>query len=109
MLGLSFPAGWRRHAMAVRACFLGPDGRPSADGAVVLGRLAKFCHADRSTLKVSLIRQQVDPIASAAAEGRREVWLMLQQYLTLSEADVLRAITAHEAVQAQTLDTEATF
>lgn len=93
------PPGWRRTSHAVRACFLGSDGKPTPDGAVVLGRLAKFCHANRSTTKVSLVHQQVDPIASAMAEGRREVWLMLQQYLTLNELDVIRAIASSDATQ----------
>jgi hypothetical protein len=98
MLGMDFPPGWRRQAAAARACFLDGEGKPTPDGAILLGRLAKFCYAQRSTVKVSLVLQQVDPIATAAAEGRREVWMLLQQYLTLSEADVLRAtMTADRA------------
>jgi len=97
MLGIDFPPGWRRQAAAARACFLGDDGRPTPDGAILLGRLAKFCYAQRSTVKVSLVLQQVDPIATAAAEGRREVWMLLQQYLTLSEVDTLRATIASDS------------
>lgn len=95
----TLPAGWRPHSQAFRAVFIGDDGKPSPAAAIVLGRLAKFCHANRTTLKVSFTRQQTDPLATAAAEGRREVWMLLQQYLSLDEADVLRAISAHERAQ----------
>lgn len=96
MLGIEFPPGWRRQAAAARACFLDGEGKPTPDGAVLLGRLAKFCYAQRSTVKVSLVLQQVDPIATAAAEGRREVWMLLQQFLNLSEGDTLRATLASD-------------
>lgn len=95
----TLPAGWRPHSQAFRATFLGDDGRPTPASAIVLGRLAKFCHANRTTLKVSFARQQADPIATAAAEGRREVWLLLQQYLTLDESDVMRVMAAHDRAQ----------
>jgi hypothetical protein len=97
MLGIEFPPGWRRQAAAARSCFLDGEGRPTPDGAILLGRLAKFCYAQRSTVKVSLVLQQVDPIATAAAEGRREVWMLLMQYLTLSEHDTMRATMASDS------------
>ena len=44
---------------------------------VVLADLAKFCRADRSTF-------HADPRVHAALEGRREVWLRIQEHLNLT-------------------------
>lgn len=48
---------------------------PLAD--VVLRDLARFCRAHESTF-------HVDPRAHAVAEGRREVWLRIQNHLKLT-------------------------
>lgn len=61
--------GERRHAYQMT--FRGPLGE------VVLKDLARFCRAHESTF-------QTDPRAHALAEGRREVWLRLQNHLKLS-------------------------
>lgn len=53
-------------------------------GAKVLADLAKFCRAQESTF-------HPDPRVHAVAEGRREVWLRIQQHLNLSEQDLWRA------------------
>lgn len=45
--------------------------------AKVLADLAKFCRANESTF-------HQDPRVHAVAEGRREVWLLIQNYLNLS-------------------------
>lgn len=92
--GLRLPLGWRPTQRAVRACFLGDDGEPTPDGAIVLGRLARFCRAHQTSISVSPITGRVDPIAVGVAEGRREVWLWLQRHLTLEESQVARAIGA---------------
>lgn len=44
---------------------------------IVLADLAKFCRANETTYLQ-------DPRAHAALEGRREVWLRIQQYTNLS-------------------------
>lgn len=44
----------------------------------VLQDLAKFCRANQSTF-------HPDPRAHAVAEGRREVWLRIQQHLRLTD------------------------
>lgn len=69
---------------AYRRLFLGEDGL-SADGQIVLSDLAKFCRATSSTAVVSPISRSVDPIASAMAEGRREVWLRIMAHLHVDE------------------------
>ena len=61
--------GNRRHAY--RMTFKGPLAE------VVLKDLARFCRAHKSTY-------HDDARAHAVAEGRREVWLRLQNHLQLS-------------------------
>ena len=53
-------------------------------GAEVLADLAKFCRANESTF-------HPDARVHAVAEGRREVWLRIQQHLNLSDDDLWRA------------------
>ena len=48
---------------------------------VVLADLATFCRAQSST-------HHTDPRVSALLEGRREVWLRIQEHLQLSEAEL---------------------
>jgi hypothetical protein len=74
----------QRRKYAYRRLFLGDDG-PSADGQIILTDLAKFCKATQSTVVVSPISRQVDPIASAMAEGRREVWLRIMAHLHIED------------------------
>lgn len=54
-------------------------------GAKVLADLAKFCRAQESTF-------HPDARVHAVAEGRREVWLRIQQHLQLSDDDLWRAL-----------------
>lgn len=58
--------------------FGGPAGR------AVLEDLSVFCHADTTTF-------DTDARVSAALEGRREVWLRIQQHLGMS-ADELATL-----------------
>lgn len=51
-------------------------GNPA--GSIVLKDLAKFCRAHETCF-------QTDPRLHAVAEGRREVWLRIQQHLKLNE------------------------
>lgn len=50
-------------------------------GDEVLADLAKFCRAHQTTF-------HQDARAHAVAEGRREVWLRIQQHLQLSDKDI---------------------
>ena len=49
----------------------------TADGRVVLADLARFCRAHVSTAAA-------DPVISARLDGRREVWLRIQQHTQLN-------------------------
>jgi hypothetical protein len=58
----------------------------SPAGQVVLEDLAKFCRANETCF-------HADPRLHAVAEGRREVWLRIQQHLNLT-ADQLAQLYA---------------
>ena len=60
-----------RRRYAYQQTFKGPLGQE------VLKDLAKFCRANDTTF-------HEDPRAHALAEGRREVWLRVQQHLNLT-------------------------
>lgn len=55
----------------------------SRAGQTVLKDLAKFCRANETCFAA-------DERIHSAREGRREVWLRIQQHLNLSEADLYR-------------------
>lgn len=55
----------------------------------VLYDLANFCRAHDSTF-------HKDARAHAVLEGRREVWLRIQQYLNLSVEDIYKLHKVHE-------------
>jgi hypothetical protein len=79
----------RRHAY--RALFLADDKlNPAAR--IVLTDLRRFCRATTSTTVVSFTSGMVDPIASAQAEGRREVWNRITQHLHVSDEDLYRLV-----------------
>ena len=81
---------------AYRRLFLGEDGL-NGDGQIVLSDLAKFCKATSSTAVVSPVSRQVDPIASALAEGRREVWLRIMAHLHIDEKVVFNLNQSEES------------
>ena len=83
---------WLRKRNSYRACFLDKTGELTPPGQVVVRDLALFCDAYRTTVKVSPITGNVDPIASAVAQGRRDVWLRLQGNLDLRDKAVLQAM-----------------
>lgn len=85
----------RKRKYAYRRLFLGEDGL-NADGQIVLADLAKFCKATSSTAVVSPISQRVDPIASALAEGRREVWLRIMAHLHIDDRVVFNLTDKEE-------------
>jgi hypothetical protein len=68
-----------RKANYVRAFAGGP-------AKVVLGDLARFCRANASTF-------HENPAIQAKLDGRREVWLRIQQHLQLNDAELWRLLT----------------
>ena len=61
-----------RRQTAYRAIFQSPMG------GIVLADMAKFCRAGSSTFNP-------DPYVAARLDGRREVWLRIQNHLQLSQ------------------------
>lgn len=88
-----------RRREAYRALFLGggADGL-SQDAEIVLADLRRACCADRPTTRTS-VGGAVDPIATAMNEGKREVWLRIQQALRLDDAAIHRMMDASEVVE----------
>ncbi len=79
----------RKRKYAYRRMFLTESGQLSPDGEIVLADLKKFCRATASTVVVSPVSRSVDPIATAMAEGRREVWLRIMAHLHLEDRAVI--------------------
>lgn len=61
---------------------------PAAE--VVMRDLARYCYANKPTLKVSQITQQSDPIAMAFAEGRRDVFNRVCAMCNLTDEQIQR-------------------
>ena len=55
---------------------------------IVLADLKRFCRAETSTAVVSPVSKAIDPLAMAMAEGRREVWNRIQQYLHMADREI---------------------
>lgn len=56
----------------------------------VLADLRRFCGYGESPLRVSTIRQQVDPIATAVQIGRQEVFQRIISHLHIDDAQLLK-------------------
>jgi hypothetical protein len=83
----------RRHAWRER--FRDENGALNAAALPILADLQRFCYATRPTIKVSPTTGQVDPYAMAIAEGRRECWLRIQEYLKLDDRDLQALLKQH--------------
>lgn len=78
-----------RRSDAYRALFL-HAGQLGPQAEVVLRDLAKYCYADKPTLKVSPITGQSDPLAMAFAEGRRDVFNRIKAMCNLTDDQINR-------------------
>lgn len=81
----------RLRKRAYREIFLGPPGTASH---ALLTDLADFCRAFESTW-------DEDARHHARLEGRREVWLRIQQHIHLEPDDLARLYTAVVAKQGE--------
>lgn len=68
-----------RRKRAYVAVFMGADGKPTPEADIVLGDLRDFCRARETTF-------DADPRVHALIEGRREVWLRIENLLNIDEA-----------------------
>lgn len=74
-----------RKRQAYRRVFLRDDGELNEDAKVIMTDLSKFCRARGSTAMVSPQSGSIDPIAMAMAEGRREVFNRINEYLHIND------------------------
>ena len=82
-----------RRRRAYRMLFLDNAGNPTPTAEIVLADLKRFCRAQSSTVMVSPVSKQIDPLAMA--EGRREVWNRLQHYLHISDREIIELQEEH--------------
>jgi hypothetical protein len=69
---------------AYKACFCDREtGELTKAGERVLRDLGHYGHLYKSTLKVSPVSQTVDPVATGAAEGRRDIVRRIWAYIRL--------------------------
>lgn len=81
---------------AYRRAMLADDGTLNENGKRIMADLKEFCRGERSTTMVSPVSRTVDPLASAHAEGRREVYDRIKQMLHLPERVLVELGESHE-------------
>lgn len=81
---------------AWQQAFLNDDGTLNDNGRRALKDLSHFCYANRSCIKMSPKSGTIDPIATAVAEARREVFLRITQAMNLDEKELQRLINQPE-------------
>lgn len=74
-------ADYRRKLHGIAFAYNRVFDRQSVHTAPVLKDLARFCRAHQTTF-------HPDPRFHAVLEGRREVWLKIEQYLQLSTEEI---------------------
>jgi hypothetical protein len=60
------------------------------DVMTVLADLRRFCGDTKPLARVSPISASVDPNATLVAVGRFEVWQRIREFLTITDADLLK-------------------
>jgi len=78
-----------RRARAWRACFMTPAGEVTPVGEIALTELRNFCAGVKTTMVLDR-NGAVDPVGTAMAEGRRQVWLLIQTRLHMSDEAIAR-------------------
>lgn len=74
-----------RLSLAYKRALLGEDGQPTIWAQQMLSDLARFCRANETTF-------HQDERLHVLVEGRREVWLRIQRFLNISEADLAKFV-----------------
>ena len=70
--------------VAVRRLLIDDELNPLPNAEVFLDDLRTFCHADATTHCFDA-EDRSDPLATAQLEGRRQVWLRINGYISMSE------------------------
>ncbi len=79
-----------RKGSAYKECFNGQGSKLSEPGSIVMEDLARFCYGTKTTAIATA--NGIDPIASAQAEGRRQVYLRVLAHLHMSDSAILESI-----------------
>lgn len=82
--------GTKKLAESIRRAYCQVLGGPS--GQMVLADLAKFCRASETCY-------DADPRMNAVLEGRREVWLRMQQHLRMTPEELFQLYSGHTVVR----------
>jgi len=77
-----------RRRSIYRAVFLDDAGKLTDAGEAVLADLARFARVHTSTAVISPVTRMTDTHATMLAEGRREVFNRIKQYLNVSESQI---------------------
>ena len=94
---------WRHdQRLSYQEVFGYPDKVPTRSQATVLQDLRRFCFADKRTSQRGR-DGNIDAIATALLEGRREVWLRLRRFVDMSDQQ-LDIIEKMELDQRATLE-----
>ena len=78
-------ANFRDQQVALRRMCLDGKGGLSRDARLIAIMLKRYCRADRSSLMYSPQTGSIDPVATAAAVARREVYDHLRRLLNLDD------------------------
>ena len=73
------------HQVAIRRLCLDGRGNLNRDAKLIAVGLKRFCRADKTSLMYSPQTGMIDPVATAAAVARREVYDYLRRLLNLDE------------------------
>lgn len=76
----------QRKRWAYIRVFLGPDGKPNPEAAIVLADLRRLARIDSGGIVVSPVSRTVDPYASLYRAGLRDMYLRIAKFTGLDEA-----------------------
>lgn len=79
-----------RRKLAYRQVFGDPASEPTIAQAAVMADLQKYCNVNKSTAMVSMSNHSVDPISMAMLEGRRQVYMRIQQYVNMRDEYIVK-------------------
>ncbi|MES1993148.1 MAG: hypothetical protein V4457_05980 [Pseudomonadota bacterium] len=77
----------QRKRLAYVHVFLGPNGRPNPEAAIVLADLKRLAGINRGGIVISPITRTVDPYATAYRAGLRDAYLRIMKFTSLEEAE----------------------
>lgn len=77
---------------AIKGIFLNDLDQFTPAAMAFMQEMARFCYLNKTTTKVSKITGNIDPMASAIAEGRRETLLHIMSLLRFTNERAIKII-----------------